>query len=900
MPDRYNSTCYIGNNLVESLANLQLQSSQKINEISNDPNLADESEHAICTEQAIRSYVNIAIFNTDTNQSFGDEEFTFGVFNGDVSKYGSYFDFLRPVRLRNSASYRIVCATTPLKYNIINKTCETSNQISPSVPSSFKTANDMWVEIEELYNNTLGINETEQIKSYKVINKGLGVEVPTYLDRFYIAKIPSFTSTDIEYSYCTIRKNDDNNLYLYFIGTNREDCRGNCMDGNTKKSISFIPNGVHRIQLLDVVHVFLDQDVIDQNETSNYTVLYADKNMLPASTISATTVSALNGKIMLDVNENTWYTSNGSTFIKKRYAYLGALGIENNETGNAVYCTAAYSVPGYRIKSQRNSIRLEKVGNKIRTKDLNNIVTVGHKIVDLQYQYIIWEPMLEIGKPRYYWLYLDFSGKPLIKTSTPYRNNYNGYYANGEIARCVGVVYFDGANLQEPWDFNGDSPTTMIEEHPPVASSNVIKTGIASVQDGILHDCRDDNENVGGIALLQNFKNSNNFSIQFSFKMSSLVDISDYQTILSSYDDLNGIKLTVTSSAHLIVRIYANKTAVLDNVDMGTLQYNQNYDVAITYDGTIYSINVTGPSFNQTRSATNSTRISNLCMILGYECSSANHGFFGSINLNSILMSGKSDNISIGNYKWNGSLDFIPQYWMRPVMYFGKVSAYTEGDESPSVSVNYNDKFANYTTYTSYQKVKNSNRHYLVETSVKSLPAICNVYADGSPTSLTDRRSLFIRYDTLLERKLSNMILTAPNGIMTTNSDNVITVQKDITLLIPDGLDPRGDRSSLVYTTTHTKDITVGNNVRDYIIYNKDDDSLVAVDQNTELFIQDDEPALNAQTTRFYWYSPIENIWRRKWLPGEDLGKWSSIIIGIVGTDATGEITTLESFDSVY
>lgn len=155
-----------------------------------------------------------------------------------------------------------------------------------------------------------------------------------------------------------------------------------------------------------------------------------------------------------------------------------------------------------------------------------------------------------------------------------------------------------------------------------------------------------------------------------------------------------------------------------------------------------------------------------------------------------------------------------------------------------------------------------------------------------------------------VSNKLTNCILSAPNGVAT-YSGNTITVKQGLKVLMPNGLNPDKTLKNIEHTVPSDVSYTGSTSTSNgYIIYYNI--GIARIFWDRAIFIQEEEPS-NLDSilpySAIFWFKPSDNKWYYLDINTEEPYSWSDeysiIILGIIDRGGTTTIQSLIPYQPV-
>lgn len=397
---------------------LQLLNNQTVQGINNSLDNINENKEFVPTDLAIKEYVKATISKfRGSKKTFGERENYYGVYNGQQLNGKNSF-----VRTIGGLNPMVVSDdNSPLIVKLENKEYTFINCSADAIASSTLKAK-MNVTLAD---SRLGTDESKYMYSvgYSSINTG------TTNKNYYVLVNGSELSTVFV---------DRTNKKLIFkhVGSTR---RGQWRNTNSVISApEMITSGIH--DLLEIRYLFINTNGHVSNTEQEPLVIKASTELNGKP----------NGTYGYNIYDENWYMSNGSAVNKVNVQMIGAVAVDNEGI------KAAFSVPNYLMKSQKNTIRLRKNGQKIVSVHGSNVVYMESDVVEKRNVLIEWDFEGLTYKNTTCYLYIDYNGEPQISNVRPFRNPFGGWYLNTSGWRCVGSVFVSNTyELSDPWDFNG-------------------------------------------------------------------------------------------------------------------------------------------------------------------------------------------------------------------------------------------------------------------------------------------------------------------------------------------------------------------------------------------------------------------------------------------------------------
>lgn len=373
------------------------------------------------TDLAIKEYVKFASSNIlYVKQNLGEIENYYGVYSG--SRYEGLNAF---VKTNNTLKPVIVTDNSnPLIVDINNKEYSFTNIIVDSISTSS-------------LHSAMSVTLTSNSKFGKEESKYL-----TELPYTSITKYGNATHFIIKINdeYSTVRV-ENNKLYFEHIGgATRSQWR---ISNNRIADVAIIPSNNLTFQLLDIVYLYINTTgKVIHCFTEPKAVL--DKNEL---------LSCSESTYGYNIIDEQWYYFDKSTntVTKQDIQLIGMVGVDNS----TVRC--AYSLPCYLKKSQKNTIKLQKVNNRrISSVSGDNVLYFNSKVLHTRNAIFNWNLDATSYKNTTVFLYLDEDGNEKMSLNRPYKSEYGGYYLNNRNWRCVGSVFVNSGGIaSDPCDLNG-------------------------------------------------------------------------------------------------------------------------------------------------------------------------------------------------------------------------------------------------------------------------------------------------------------------------------------------------------------------------------------------------------------------------------------------------------------
>ena len=382
-----------------------------------------ENSNSTPTDLAIKEYVKKVSSNIlTTKQNLGEIENYYGVYSG--FKYNNINCFVQATN--TSIPSIVVGVNDQLVVKINNK--EYSFAAINTIGSAITTT-PMTITLSS--NSTFGTEESKYLTE-------LSYSSTTNLGNknYYIIKINN--------EYSTVRF-DRTNHKIYFEhigGPTRSQWR---ISNKNIADVSTIPSDISTFDLLDIQYVFIDS-------SGNVSIC----NQEPKAILSAnaSSFSEYTGSTYgYNVITEKWYYFNktNGTVTEKAVQLIGMIGVKNNQ----ILC--AYSLPCYLKKSQKNTIKLERVSNKkISSNSGDNVLYFNSNILQTRNIIYNWIFTSTSYKNTTVFLYIDEEGTTQMSLNRPYKSEFGGYYLNNKNWRCVGSVFVDiHGDVYEPCDLNG-------------------------------------------------------------------------------------------------------------------------------------------------------------------------------------------------------------------------------------------------------------------------------------------------------------------------------------------------------------------------------------------------------------------------------------------------------------
>ena len=382
-----------------------------------------ENSNSTPTDLAIKEYVKKVSSNIlTTKQNLGEIENYYGVYSG--FKYNNINCFVQATN--TSIPSIVVGVNDQLVVKINNK--EYSFAAINTIGSAITTT-PMTIMLSS--NSTFGTEESKYLTELSYSNTtNLGNK------NYYIIKINN--------EYSTVRF-DRTNHKIYFEhigGPTRSQWR---ISNKNIADVSKIPSDISTFDLLDIQYVFIDS-------SGNVSICNQEPKAIlsaNASSFSEYTDSTYGYNVITE----KWYYFNktNGTVTEKAVQLIGMIGVQNNQ----ILC--AYSLPCYLKKSQKNTIKLERVSNKkISSISGDNVLYFNSNILQTRNIIYNWIFNSTSYKNTTVFLYIDEEGTTQMSLNRPYKSEFGGYYLNNKNWRCVGSVFVDiHGDVYEPCDLNG-------------------------------------------------------------------------------------------------------------------------------------------------------------------------------------------------------------------------------------------------------------------------------------------------------------------------------------------------------------------------------------------------------------------------------------------------------------
>lgn len=138
---------------------------------------------------------------------------------------------------------------------------------------------------------------------------------------------------------------------------------------------------------------------------------------------------------------------------------------------------------------------------------------------------------------------------------------------------------------------------------------------------------------------------------------------------------------------------------------------------------------------------------------------------------------------------------------------------------------------------------------------------------------------------------LTNAVISAPNGTVTYESQTV-TVKSGLKVLMPNGLNAKGQLKNIEYTTEADIEKTATNLNSKYVLFLYNDGSINYVKSNTIFYRQATPTKITNDT---HWYNKGENKWYKYVTSESDWQEVTCVPIAVVQWNSSYNITALDT-----
>lgn len=159
--------------------------------------------------------------------------------------------------------------------------------------------------------------------------------------------------------------------------------------------------------------------------------------------------SPANGDYWFDLDNNTWKTFNGSSFVSAAATLIGTCVLDTSG------CKAARSGEVFAVYTATNSVRLEKIDNgTIRSVDRVNVVNVAGSTYRWEHDFITWDTTNDLvsgvtdSASIIFYAYITENGDTILDSERPYdrRGDLLGHYHPYHNWRSLGTVSNNGSS----------------------------------------------------------------------------------------------------------------------------------------------------------------------------------------------------------------------------------------------------------------------------------------------------------------------------------------------------------------------------------------------------------------------------------------------------------------------